>query len=334
MTPLKATFTFGILAGLLLGTVAAFNYSIDAMCFFHCPTVTLNRFSLNTYYQTVQKIVAHPDAEEIIVGSSRGQTTPTKYLDQYFGLKTLNLSVEGAELVTKATMIHMALEKAPIKRIIWMADYFELIPSGLNLKLINCPAIMSQVPAQFKTLIKKDGTSLVESLLDHNTFEASIAYLSKDHTPSQDWGSGSGLNPEECANPNYAGVVSEKALPKEIDLIYENYAHEILVPPQSEVAEELFKKELRELTAKGIEVDIVLTPYHPVFMQRLQTEHPEIYKRHEEWVRRVEALAGPHLQVINGWKGIPGANSSPRSWNDGVHYSCHSVIALINEIKR
>jgi|GEM_PF-6384893 len=334
MTPLKAIFIFGILAAALISVVGGLSYEVDAMCFYHCSSVSLERRSLNNYYQSAQRILSHPEAEQIIVGSSRGQTMPTHYFDEHFGLKTLNLSVEGAELVTKAALIIMALQKAPIKRVIWLADYFELIPSGLNSKLINCPALMAKVPDEMKSLINKQRTNLIESLLDHNNFEATITYLNKKPPIGDDWGSGSGLDAKECANAGYHGGVTEAVLEKKVDIMYENYTQEILRPPQSEAAEELFKKEMSELVAKGLEVAVVIAPYQPRFMRQLKAEFPDIYNKHEQWAHRLEALTGPHLQVINGWNGIPNGDSTPRSWNDGVHYTCQSAIALINQIKR
>lgn len=333
MTPVKAIFTFGFFAAALIGVVAGIGYSVDAMCFYHCSSVSLERASLNNYYQSAQRILAHPETQQIIVGSSRGQTMPTQYFDQHFGLKTLNLSVEGAELVTKAALINMALQKAPIKRVIWLADYFELIPSGMNTKLINCPALMAQVPDAMKSLIKKQRTDLVESLLDHNNFEATVSYLNKKPPIGTDLGSGSGLDPVACASPDYRGGVTEAVLEKKVDIMYENYTQEILKPPLSEAAEELFKKEMSDLTAKGLEVAVVIAPYQPRFMQQLKKEFPDIYKKHDEWAHRLEAMAGPHLQVINGWNGIPNGDSTPASWNDGVHYTCKSAVALINQIQ-
>jgi hypothetical protein len=305
------------------------------MCYYHCPSVTLQKPSLNTFYQTAQRILVHPDAQLIVVGSSRGQTMPMRYLDQRFGLKSLNLSVEGAELVTKSALIHMALEKAPIQRIIWLADFFEIIPKTINTKFTSSPALMNEVPPEYRSLVEKQGENKVESWLDHNTFEATMSFLKKKRQllPS-DWGSGSGLDPADCARPDYPGLVSAERLAKEVDLVYENYTQDIFKLPMSLKAYDLFKKEMLDLTSRGIEVDIVIAPYQPLFMRRLQVDYPEIYKQHEQWVHNLEGLAGPHLKVVNAWSGIPGGDASPKFWNDGVHYNCKAAIDLIDQLAK
>lgn len=333
MSSEKAILTFGIFAAALIGLVAGLSFQVDAMCFYRCADLSLKKPSLNNYYQTAQRVLSNPDAQLIIMGSSRGQTMPIQYLTQHFGLKSLNLSVEGAELVTKSVLLKLALKTASVRRVIWLADYFDMIPSGINSKLIDCPALMALVPDEMKSLIHKQRIGIVESLLDHNNFEATIAYLKKTPPIGTDLGSGSGLDPASCVSREYKGNVTPAVLEKKVDIMYENYTQEILLPPLSTAAEELFRTEIAGLVSRGIEVDIIIAPYHPRFMQQLKRDFPAIFKRHEEWAQRLVAMAGPHLQVINGWVGIPGDEASPRSWNDGVHYTCNSAIALINQIQ-
>ncbi|WP_374032719.1 hypothetical protein [Bdellovibrio bacteriovorus] len=111
----------------LMGLVAGFNFAVDPMCYYRCDVIDTNRQSQNVYYQAAQIVGANPNAEVVILGSSRGETTSALWVEEVTGLKTINLSKGGAGLLLKVSLLRTALDqKLPLKKVIWIADYFEL----------------------------------------------------------------------------------------------------------------------------------------------------------------------------------------------------------------
>jgi hypothetical protein len=322
-----AATTISILIG-----VSLFNYQIDPMCFYHCNTIDITKPTMNTYYNVAQKIVAHPQSEIVLFGSSRGQTTPLKWIENRTGLKTLNLSLGGAEIEAKLEFLNIALERLKIKKVIWFADYFELSPDIIDSKVINTPVLRSYLEGDQKRsalLVLRD---TVKSLIDHNTFEASLFILHKGTTSQLDQGSGSGLDPELCDSKAYKGEKTHQAMEKEVAFSFEVYARKVLKAKQSPDAWNAFVKKLNYLSEKGIDVSIVITPYNPEFIERMKKEEAATYATQFKWIEKLEALKIPHVRVFNFFSGIPNDDKTQRFWNDGVHFTCKGSIEMLKRV--
>lgn len=312
----------------LLGLVAGFNYKVDPFCYY-CDEIPTHR-TLNRYYQAAQLVLQNPDTEQILLGSSRGETTSALWLQRITGLKTLNLSTAGAELLTKEALLKVALKNASIKRVIWYADYFELITSNTDTKIKNSKALMAYISESgFTSRSWSEKLGNLQQLIDHNTIEASFAALKLRPASGRDQGPGSDIDYSACESPTYKGKETPESLRHEVDLIYENYVNGSIKPPQNPKALEHFKQLIQELQTKSVKVVIVIPPYHPDFVERLKKEHPEIYQAHLQWVQNIETLQGPGVEVKNYFAGIPHDDQSPRYWNDGVHFTCKGVIKMM-----
>ena len=71
---------FAVIVSLLL-LIGLFNYSVDVYCFYNCKTITPEQATLNRYYQVAQKMIAQPNLEYLILGSSRGETTNSEIVE-------------------------------------------------------------------------------------------------------------------------------------------------------------------------------------------------------------------------------------------------------------
>ncbi|MDG0816575.1 hypothetical protein [Bdellovibrio svalbardensis] len=313
-----------------VGLIAGFNYSVDPLCYY-CKEIDVNKSSVNRYYQVAQMIVKNPDAEQVLLGSSRGETTSPLWIQSVSGLKTLNLSASGAEVITKKAFLNLALEKTKLKKVIWYADYFELITSNADAKIKN-----TQVLRKYAAdMIANEGFAVklqeIQKLIDHNTTEASFAALKHSPASSLGQGEGSQVDYSACDQPDFKGKETPESLKNEIDLLYQAYVNGSIKPPQNTEALKRFEATIKDLQARNIAVLIVIPPYHPVFMKRLETEYPGIYEAHIKWIQNIQKLQGPGIEVKNYFNGIPEDNGSPSYWNDGVHFTCKSVIQMLRK---
>lgn len=333
MKPSTGLIIFAGLFVTLLGGIGIFNYVVDPQCYYGCNTIDPQRRTLNTYYQVAQRIVAHPEAEAVILGSSRGENTPPLWVESVTGLKTLNLSASGAELATKLTFVKIAEENTKIKKVIWLADYFELITENADAKIKNTPVLRKYLKGD---VVSEKGLRQsvhdVLGLIDHNLLEASLYFLKNKDATAITQGAGSHIDYSACESASYPGKETEESLKKEVDLLYQSYSTRVLVPPQSEKAWEEFKGEMQRLAAKNIEVNIVVTPYHPAFLRRLQKEHPKMYQAHYQWISKLQGLSGQGIKVFNYFDGMSGTEETPSYWNDGVHFTCRYSMMLLKEV--
>lgn len=325
---MKYILLFGFLSLGLLASVAGFVYAVDPLCYYRCEQIDLRQSTQNVYYQGAQIAKAHGDAEVLILGSSRGQTTSPLWFQEVTGQKTLNLSLGGADLLLKLVLARISEDSgAPIKKIIWMADYFEFIPQNTDAKVLNTKAFAPYLPES------QHGSgnilSFLQRLIDHKSFEASIANLKKRDFNISDQGAGSGIDYKACLAEDFKGSTAADVLGKEVDLLFESYKSSIFKYPQSESYWDYFVRQLGQWSEEGVEVEIVIAPYHPQFMKRMQNEIPEIYKAQADWISRLESLNIPKVKVKNFINGIPGGDASPRYWDDGVHYSCRGAMHMI-----
>lgn len=325
---MKYILLFGFLSFSFLASVAGFVYTVDPLCYYHCDQIDLSQSTQNVYYQGAQIAKAHGDAEILILGSSRGQTTSPFWVQEVTGRKTLNLSLGGADLLLKLVLAKISEDSgAPIKKIIWMADFFEFIPENTDAKVLNTKAFAPYLPESERSSVGP--LSFVQRLIDHKSFEASIANLKKREFNFSDQGAGSGIDYKACMADDFKGSTDEAVLGKEVDLLFESYKKSIFKYPQSQKYWNHFLNQLNKWSEQGVEVEIVIAPYHPQFMQRMQKEIPDVYKAQSDWILRLEALNLPRVKVKNFIDGIPGGDSSPRYWDDGVHYSCRGAMRMI-----
>jgi hypothetical protein len=329
MAPLKAFLLLCVVAATLLIGVSTFNYHVDPMCFYQCENIDLNKSTMNTYYHIGQKIMVHPDAELIMLGSSRGQTTPPMWVQKRTGLKTLNLSMGGAEISAKTAFLELALEKLKVKKVIWFADYFELTSEIEDSKIKNTPALRKYLSANSQAENISTFKNKVLSLIDHNTLEASFYALKNASKIQLDQGSGSFLDIDKCESESFKGEKSRQDMEKEKGFTYDSYTHKVLKPGQSEKAWQQFFAEMQKLSQRNIDVLILITPYNPEFLSRMKSEYPEMNSRHLKWIQRLVTLNIPNIKVVNDFGGIPGGNDSEKYWNDGVHFTCKGSIEML-----
>jgi hypothetical protein len=310
LSALKAILIAAAFALFLTLGISSFNFIVDPMCYYQCDKVEPTRATSNSYYQAAQKILAHTDAEQILLGSSRAGTTSPHYLSKKTGLKTINLEVPGAEVLSKVALLNLSLEKNKLKRVIWYADFFEIIPSNIDEKLKSSQALRNLLGSSLASSELLRGASPLITLIDHNTVVASINTLKlKPLSLASELGGNSGEY-LPCDKGSYEGKESS----------------------DSDEAWQIFEKAIRSIESRGVEVVIVIIPYHPDFVSRLTAEFPEIFGRHQQWVEKVNSISSGGIKVLDYSSGIPGGDGSPKYWNDGVHFTCNGAIAMLSEI--
>lgn len=331
-TSLRAIYTLAFSIMLFISGIAAFNYTIDPQCFFHCNDLDVSRKTVNLYYHVAQRVLAFPETQQVVIGSSRGEGVSGLELEKSTGLKTLNLSVGGSEMTSKLAFLKVAQENLNLKRVIWIADYFELLTDIADPKVLFSNALSSKAP---QSLQVNSGWNLkiLSKLLDRQTIEASIHQLSHDRI-KLDLGPSSTLSYDKCLLPEYKGSISPEILRKEVDLIYNGYLQQIFSSKEHPQAWVEFEKKLNQLSKDGIEVVIVIPPYNPEFQARLKKDRPAIFEKHLEWISKMTVLKINLVSVLNFFTGIPGDDGSPRYWNDGVHFSCLGNAKMLKTAKQ
>ncbi|KYG64757.1 hypothetical protein AZI86_11155 [Bdellovibrio bacteriovorus] len=315
----------------IVSVIAGVNYVVDPQCYYQCPQLDVNKRTLNSYYQVAQRILAHPDAEVIILGSSRGQTTPPLWVQEVSGLKTLNLSAAGAEATTKLAFLKIAEENIKLRKVIWLADYFELVGETRDAKIKNTPALKHFLKADDSFSVS-DKLLALQGLLDHNNLEASLHFLKNRNQTEITQGSGAEIDYRLCQSSDYQGNETAESLKKEVNLLYQSYVHGVISPEQSRQAWTKFSDVMNALVAKGIEVQVVIIPYHPDFLARLKLEQPDIYQRHLNWIEQLKTLNKPGLSVADNFNGIAGADATHVNWNDGVHFNCRAAMLMLRPL--
>ncbi|XGC82243.1 hypothetical protein ACES2L_07070 [Bdellovibrio bacteriovorus] len=330
MSALKSLYILITAIVAFLAGIALLNFSVDPQCYYRCHELDLNKRTLNTYYQVAQRILAYPQAEVVILGSSRGENTPPLWVESVSGLKTLNLSASGAELATKLAFLKIAEQKTQLKKVIWFADYFELISQTADAKIKNTPALRSYLKGVSLDNGLEQKLREVQGLIDHNTLEASLHFLGNKDKTQITQGAGSDIDFASCLNPDFKGKETVESLKREVDMLYQSYTTAVIVAQQNTEALGDFKRELTDLARKGVEIHVVLTPYHPEFLARLKQQRPEIYERHQHWLTEVKSLQGNGLVVHDFFEGLTGDDGSPAYWNDGVHFTCKASIMMMD----
>ena len=324
-----AILTFLSLACLIFFLIAGFNYVVDPMCYYRCEKLDTSKIHVNTYYHVGQIILAHPETEAVMVGSSRGETTSALWLEKITGLKSLNLSVGGTELQAKIAFLNIALKNSRIKKVIWQADFFELIPEIIDVKMKSTEALRAYLNEDFSETAKVSLADQVSSVIDHVTFEASVSRFKKKNQKPLDLGSGFDLKYELCEQPDYEGEQTPEVFMKEIVTDWDRYRLSIFKHKASEKYWDLFVQKMKHLSSKSIDVTILIAPYSPIFMKNLATELPDVFAAHQDWVKKLLALQLPHIHIANFFAGIPGDDGSVRFWGDGVHFTCKGAIIML-----
>lgn len=335
----KGIFLFFTTIAIIGLFVSSLNYYVDPNCEYRCKEINLNRVSLNPYYQMAQKITAMQSAEiieQVVVGSSRAQTTSPLWLEKITGLNTLNLAIAAADLNSNLVFVKMANSQKTLKQIIWFADYFELIGSRTNQRLQKMPALSKWVadanlPSQ--SILQKIRSPF--GIFDHKVLEASIGILAGKHRVVLNKGAGSDIDYQKCVSDDFKGTRSFERMKNEVDVIYLNYTSRVLPPLQSEDLWSKFVGEVKQLSSEGIKVYIIINPYHPEFYRRLKIEYPEIFKRHADWANRLMKLSevGTNIVVANYYsQGIPGDDAGPQLWDDGSHFNCLGSIRMLEPL--
>lgn len=317
-----------------LALVMLFNFSVDPMCYYHCEGVDLNRKTQNVYYRSAQTAMANPEAEIVIVGSSRGERVSPHWVESVTGLKTINLSQGGADVLLKVALLNIVLEKnSKIKKIIWMADYFELNTSATDIKTRLTPVLRNYSEIEKNDRVSKWGLSgfleKLQGLIDHRTLEAGLEMSKGSFSETYDKeGSGDSIDYRKCQAPEYIGPTPPEMMQKKISESYTIFGN-FWGEEQNQTYWNIFEKEIQKLSAKGIEVIINLAPYHPQLVARAEKENPKAAQNQQAWMERIQALAGPKVKVLNYINGIPGDDGSPRYWEDGAHPTCFGVMEML-----
>ncbi|KHD89992.1 MAG: hypothetical protein OM95_00225 [Bdellovibrio sp. ArHS] len=324
---LRSLLFFAFFCLLLVGGVAVFNYVQDPMCYFHCEGIDLNRRTHNVYYQAAQTLAANPEAEVLILGSSRGERVSPRWISEVTGLKTINLSQGGADLLLKVALSNIALETNPkLKKVIWMADYFELLAMTTDAKVKWNPALSSHLPGAQSHTTWQTYLQKAKVLVDHNTFEAAVSLARSQMF--RKLGNGDDLDPQACASESFVGKTSAEMLPVEVSIVYPRFSSFLRMDLSPEYSQ-IFREQIQKLAAKGIEVVINIAPYHPDFEKRLQLEDPRSADLQKTWVKLVEGLQGENVKVLNYFSGIPGDDGGVKFWEDGVHPTCYAIIQML-----
>jgi hypothetical protein len=332
---LKMLFYLSGIIVLILSVVAVTNISVDPMCYYHCDELDIKRSTQNLYYQSAQLVAGNPGAKILILGSSRGQTLSPLWVEKMTGMKTVNLSQGGASLYLKMALLRIASDyKLPLKKVIWIADYFEIAGDVTDVKVRQTDVLRKQLGQELENSGKlKEFLESIQRLFDHSSFEASLKQLSsKNKNKSLDLsGSGSDIDFEKCQHRDFQGLTPKNMIQKEVQISYSAFGPMLRAKINQKFLS-LMKSEIQKIASAGIEVEILIPPFHPELMDKLLREHPEVRADHIEWLGALESLKSEKIHILNYWNGTPSDNLGPTYWNDGAHPTCKSMMLMLGPI--
>lgn len=303
--------------------ISAFNYRIDPFCA-TCREIDATRLTLNPYYRMAQNVAAQPLTQQIVLGTSRGEAFPVDWLEAHTKLKTLNLSVGGAEVFTKLALLRIARQRAPLTSVIWSTDYFEFVEGLRNQRFLVSPALRKYVVSDLNEPFFLNLFARPASFFDHNTLEAALVML-KRKGPFEPFSGGP--TPEQCRRRPAEPMSTE--LRQQIQSAYVTYAENILRRPWNTEGWLAFRRELNRLKFSDVRVTILIPPYHPDFRERLRTKQPEIYEKHQRWIADLQRLQHPKLRVVSFFDGLPIDTPGSENWRDGDHFSCQAATDML-----
>lgn len=325
----KKTYFYIVLLPILalgfLTAIAGFNYFRDPLCYFHCDTVDLNKKTHNVYYQSAQTLAANPDAEILILGSSRGERVAPQWVEQITGKKTINLSQGGADLLLKVALSKQALKSHKnLKVVIWMADYFELLPHTTDTKVQLTPVLFNEVDASVRLQGFQKFMKTLMVLVDHNTLEAAASLNTAEMFRKA--GNGSEIDPEVClSQPLEDGKKLQTSYPS---------VHGFLKMQQNEDYFKILEHQIKEFESRGLKVIINISPYHPQFEKNLFSESPDSKAKIRSWIDRLSGLKSANVSVLDYSEGIPSDDGGLKYWEDGIHPTCYSEVLMLESALR
>ena len=306
---------------LFMSAVVGFTLWKDPYCN-NCEEIDVNRKSVNSYYDVAQIMKLNPDAEVIIVGTSRGQGFSPYWLSKVLNKKVLNLAVAGSGVEARIAFIELAKKMLPLKLVIWQADYFEILGDNQDtelhaMKLYNSEKTWSFSNFRHKALLT----------IDHSNFEAALSISGKPFNAEIfKLGAGSDLT-DDCFQDSFVGGSTEDVLKKEIHLMYFNYTQQVFKPHESQWKKDLM---IRYLSKEiGVESIVTFVPYHPDFLEKLKQEYPEILAGHVNWISDLQKATG---HVRNFSEGLPQDDGSPKYWRDGTHFTCYTSYLILKSL--
>ncbi len=305
----------------LIFVLIGFNWQADPMCYYRCNEIKSDKRTLNRYYKKFQYILNNPTAQAIALGSSRGETVSEKYLTQKLGFETLNLSVAGGEFFVKSALSRFAADKLSLKKVIWLADYFEFNQMIADPLVTQVPAIQKLFNLSTTTNQNLFSMDLffetIKTLIDHNTFEASLAsykshnieYISESNTP-----------------------VSTERLNADIASTLQHYVNKVFILRPQQQHQQQFENLIRQ--TPQLQWAIVIAPYHPRFTQYIKENHLPFYEDHMNWIKWLKHLEtqNPNMKVYNAFDGIINDDGSTKYWNDGVHFNNSGAEVILNQL--
>ncbi|WP_374028078.1 hypothetical protein ACES2J_05260 [Bdellovibrio bacteriovorus] len=309
----KAVFSFFGVSLFLAAVVVSYTLWKDPYCN-NCKEIDLQRHTVNSYYDVAQILKANPDAEVVIVGTSRGQGFSPKKLGQVLNKKVLNLSVSGSGVEAKIAFIELAKKMIPLKLVIWQADYFEILGDNRDSQL-HAMKLYAQDRRWSFSSVK---TLLLQSL-DHTNFEAAVTVGRQPfHADSLKLGYGSDLS-DKCFVDSYVGKRSEEELRKQVQLLYHNYTRRVFAPQESSWKKDLMRQYLSQDI--GVDVIVAFVPYHPNFTKEMAKEFPVLTQAHLDWMDDLQRATGKVQSFMNS---VPEDDGSAKYWDDGTHFTCYT----------
>jgi hypothetical protein len=113
-----------VLISLLIIIVAAFNYLVDPLQFYHKAFYT-PVYSDEQRYQ-LPGLAKNLDYDTIIIGSSMTENFLPSYIKKRLGFDTLKLSISGSSAREQYLIANIAIKSGKVKNVIWGIDYFAL----------------------------------------------------------------------------------------------------------------------------------------------------------------------------------------------------------------
>ncbi len=315
---------------LFLLSVTAFNFLVDPMCYYRCTGINLFQRSENVYYKSAQTAVANPQAELLVLGSSRGERISPLWLEDVTGLKSINLSQGGADVLLKIALLNIAIDsKVPVKKVLWMADFFELARAATDIKTRQTPILRHFSGLEESSWGVSYWVERLQSLIDRKTFDASLALLrdsSAEIFPKE--GNGIEIDFQKCQEKDFGSDVNPEYFRKMVANSYGVFGQTAL-QILDDTYWEIFKKQVAILKEKEIDLTIVIPPYHPDLEARLFAAHPKWRERRQIWINGLQDLADSTVHIFDYTKGLAQDDHGPRYWEDGVHPTCYSNIEML-----
>lgn len=321
---------FSLLSVVFLLIVAVLNAYVDPYRIYSQSWRMSYISDRNGRFSKLDRLKKSNGVELLVVGSSRSEFFFPKDLEKSLGLKSFTTAMGGAYTYTKYAFGMKGLELLPnLKKNVYVSDFYEFNKKEIPWLLADLEEFKGFFSSSDFDEVTPSKFRKISSLFSLTTLSASIKTI-KDKTKNK---------PKSYLSDGSTTVsltqTSFDDLQKEITKIEHYYLNDNWKGYEqlSSLSEMMIDKLVKQAQVKQVEVQVILTPLHPVLFKRFSL-NKDLLKRWSEWKSYWQQRADNAEVTLYDFTDSEKYFANDSSyWQDGAHFSRKASLELIDRVR-